>query len=206
MREVREVLDNNESTLRHLCLGASLTRPHSWDDAFEASVIRDLLQLHLVDTRISHLVLTRLMHASQLRSLTLHGALEDANAAAVVFGTDHIVDGEHTLFPMLEDIRFVMVEHDDDINLHRAVTRFARNRPRLRRLDLGSCQLDLLLSILPTLTQLRVFRLRAAFLSEQAVCALMKTLPADMTAIHLAATSSARPLVRSLYQCMSGKR
>ena len=68
MAEVRAVLDSNTQTLQHLCLGASLNRPHSWDEAFESSVLRNLVELNLVDTRISHLVLTRLVHASSLRS------------------------------------------------------------------------------------------------------------------------------------------
>lgn len=194
MGEVRLVLDNNEQTLRHLSLGASLNRLHSWDEAFESSAIRNLTQLDLVDTRISHVVLTRLIHAAQLRTLTLHGTFEDANAAAVILASDYVVDGHHTLLPLLEEFRFVMVGHDDDVHLFQAVAQFVKARRRIRRLDLGNCPFDLLMSVLPTLTALRVLRLRTGFLGEQAVSSLVKTLPRAMAGIHVAVTTSVRPL------------
>ncbi|KZV99980.1 hypothetical protein EXIGLDRAFT_639849, partial [Exidia glandulosa HHB12029] len=194
MGEIRMVLDNNEQTLRHLCLGASLNRVHSWDEAFESSAIRNLSQLELVDTRISHLVLTRLIHASSLRALTLHGTFEDVNAAAVILGSDHVVDGQHTLLPLLEEFRFVMVGHDDDLHLFQAAARFVKGRRRIRRLDLGNCPFDLLIGILPSLIALRVLRLKTGFLSEQTVASLVKALPREMSGIHVAVTTSARPL------------
>lgn len=206
MGEIRMVLDNNEQTLRHLCLGASLNRDHSWDEAFESSVIRNLTQLELVDTRISHLVLTRLIHASPLRALTLHGTFEDPNAAAVILGSDHLVDGQHTLLPFLDELRFVMVGHDDETHLFQAITQFLRGRARIRRLDLGSCPFDLLMSVLPSLTALRVLRLKTGFLGEQAVASLVKALPREMTGIHVAVGTSVRSLVgRFACSCASGR-
>ena len=91
MGEVRNVLDNNESSLRHLCLGAYLKRDHSWDRAFESASIKNLTHLDLVDTRISHIVLARIAHAHNLQSLTLHGTFEEPSSASVVFSSDHVI-------------------------------------------------------------------------------------------------------------------
>ena len=87
-----------------------------------------------------------------------------------------------------------MVGHDDELSLFTSAARFSKGRRRMRRLDLGNCPLDLLRAILPTLPQLRVLRLRAAFLSDPVVSALAAALPHEMCAIHVAVTGSARPL------------
>src|SRR6201999_4401368 len=99
MGEVRTVLDANAATLKHLCLGAYLLRTHSWDTAFQSSTIWNLTHLDLVDTLISHFVFSRIAHAQQLRSLTLHGTFEEPSSASVVFGSDHMIDGQHTFLP-----------------------------------------------------------------------------------------------------------
>ena len=131
MGEVRTVLDQNQGTLRHLTLGAYLQRNHSWDHAFQSATIRNLTHLELVDTRLSHVVLARIAHAHQLESLTLHGTFEEPCSASVVFGSDHIIDGAHTFLPHLEELRFVMVGHDDDQGLFQSVAQFLRQRPKL---------------------------------------------------------------------------
>ena len=195
MGEVRKVLDNNEHTLRHLCLGAYLKREHSWDKAFESVTIKNLTHLDLVDTRISHIVLSRIAHAQNLQSLTLHGTFEEPKAAAVVFGSDHVIDGRHTFLPHLEAFRFVLVGHDDDLPLFQSVIHFLRDRPALRRLDLGSCPWDLVQTLLPELGKLRVLRVRVANLTEQAVKLLTKSIPKRMTAIHLDSVVSDQPIV-----------
>ncbi|KAH9851278.1 hypothetical protein C2E23DRAFT_831875 [Lenzites betulinus] len=194
MGEVRRVLDQNQGTLRHLTLGAYLQRNHSWDHAFQSTTIRNLTHLELVDTRISHVVLARIAHAHRLESLTLHGTFEEPCSARVVFGSDHVIDGVHTFLPHLEELRFIMVGHDDDINLFQSVTQFLRQRPKLRRLDLGCCPWDLVHSVLPDLVDLRALRVRIANLTDAALNALISAIPRAMTAIHLETAASAKPI------------
>ncbi|KAI0633093.1 hypothetical protein C8Q77DRAFT_1121592 [Trametes polyzona] len=194
MGEVRTVLDQNQGTLRHLTLGAYLERNHSWDHAFQSATIRNLTHLELVDTRISHVVLARIAHAHRLESLTLHGTFEEPCSASVVFGSDHVIDGVHTFLPHLEEFRFIMVGHDDDLNLFQSVTQFLRQRPRLRRLDLGCCPWDLVQSVLPALTELRALRVRIANLTDASLRALLNAIPSAMTAIHLETAVSSKPI------------
>ncbi|KAJ7092432.1 hypothetical protein B0H15DRAFT_833910 [Mycena belliarum] len=194
MGEVRTVLDQNACTLRHLVLGAYLARHHSWDSAFQSVTIKNLTHLDLVDTRISHVVLARIAHAHSLQSLTLHGTFEEPVAAGVVFNSDHILDGEHTFLPQLEAFRFVLVGHDDQAGLYRAVTQFLRHRKLLRRLDLGNCPWELVLDVLPDLAALRVFGVRIANLTAQAAAALVRAIPPAISALHLSTLVSDRPL------------
>ncbi len=196
MGEVRTVLDQNQGTLRHLTLGAYLQRNHSWDHAFQSATIRNLTHLELVDTRISHVVLARIAHAHRLESLTLHGTFEEPCSASVVFGSDHVIDGVHTFLPHLEEFRFIMVGHDDDINLFQSVTQFLRQRPRLRRLDLGCCPWDLAQGVLSKLTDLRALRVRIANLNDTSLRALLDAIPKAMTALHLETSVSSKPIVR----------
>lgn len=196
MGEVRTVLDKNETTLRHLTLGAYLQRTHSWDSAFQSATIRNLTHLDLVDTRISHIVLARIAHAHSLQSLTLHGTFEEPTSASVVFGSDHILGGTHTFLPHLEAFRFVMVGHDDDGGLFQSVAQFVRGRPRLRRLDLGTCPWELVHAVLPDLVGLRVLRVRIANLTKTTLAALVAALPREMVALHLSTVVSDKPLVR----------
>lgn len=198
MGEVRTVLDKNERTLKHLTLGAYLQRYHSWDSAFQSATIRNLTHLDLVDTRISHIVLARIAHAHSLQSLTLHGTFEEPTSASVVFGSDHIIDGKHTFLPHLEAFRFVMVGHDDELGLFQSVTQFLKQRPKLRRLDLGNCPWELVHGVLPDLVGLRVMRVRIANLNRAALSSFVKCLPKEMVAIHLSAVVSDMPMVRFL--------
>lgn len=194
MGEVRSVLDENTTTLTHLILGASLERTHSWDSAFQSITIRNLTHLDLVDTRISHVVFSRIAHAHGLKSLTLHGTFEEPNSASVVFASDHIIDGTHTFLPHLEAFRFVLVGHDDDLALYQSVVQFLRQRPKLRRLDLGSCPWDLVSSLLLELRGLRVLGVRIANLTRQNLKALVLSLPEEIAAINLSTVVSDRPL------------
>lgn len=196
MGEVRSVLDNNEETLKHLCLGAYLKRNHSWDSAFQSVTIKNLTHLDLVDTRISHIVLARIAHAHNLKSLTLHGTFEEPTSASVVFGSDHIIDGKHTFLPHLEVFRFIMVGHDNEIGLFQSVVQFLRQRSQLRRLDLGTCPWHLVQSVLPELINLKVLRVRVAVLNQAIIDSLVRSIPKDMLTIHLAAAASDKPMVR----------
>jgi hypothetical protein len=195
MGEVRTVLDQNLLGLRHLCLGAYLKRDHSWDSAFQSGTIKNLTHLDLVDTRISHIVLTRIAHAHNLQSLTLHGTFEEPASAGVIFGSDHIIDGQHTFLPHLEAFRFVLVGHDNELSLFQSVTRFLRGRKKLRRLDLGNCPWELVLKVLGDLTGLRVLRVRVPELGQDMLRSLIQTIPEEMVAIHLATVVSTRSLV-----------
>jgi hypothetical protein len=199
MGEVRTVLDKNEHTLRHLILGAYLARHHSWDSAFQSVTIKNLTHLDLVDTRISHIVLARIAHAHNLQSLTLHGIFEEPSSAAVVFASDHVIDGVHTFLPHLLAFRFVLVGHDDEYALYHSVTRFLRQRRKLRRLDLGSCPWELVLSVLPELDALRVLGVRIANLSQVALDSLVYTIPEQMLAISLSSVISEKFLVCSTF-------
>ncbi|KAI0261950.1 hypothetical protein BC834DRAFT_893413 [Gloeopeniophorella convolvens] len=197
MGEVRTVLDNNAETLTHLTLGAYLARSHSWDDAFGSPTIQHLTHLELVDTRISSAVLARIAHAHRLVSLTLHGTLEKPAVAAAVFGADHVLSptsSAHALLPHLEAFRFALVGHDDDAPLWAAVAQLVRARPRLRRLDLGACPWELMRGLLPGLPSLRALRVRIASLGADAVDALVRALPGEMQALHLACAVSDRPM------------
>jgi hypothetical protein len=206
MNEVRTVLDNNADTLKHLTLGAYLARAHSWDSAFGSPTIQHLTHLELVDTRISNVVLARIAHAHNLISLTLHGTLDQPAAATAIFGADHLLANNtgafmpnsptHVILPHLEAFRFALVGHDDDLTLFGAVVQLLRARPRLRRLDLGTCPWELVRGLIPELTGLRVLRVRIASLTSLSVDALVRGLPQEMQAIHLACSVSDRLMVR----------
>ncbi|KAF7327189.1 hypothetical protein MKEN_00296000 [Mycena kentingensis (nom. inval.)] len=196
MGEVRAVLDQNAATLRHLVLGAYLMRAHSWDHAFQSVTIRTLTHLDLVDTRISQLVLARIAQAHGLQSLTLHGTFEAPAAAGVVFASDVFseADSEHTFLPLLESFRFVLIGHDDQVDLYRSVTTCLAKRARLRRLDLGNCPWELVHALLPTLPALRVLGVRIAHLTSAALAALVGVLPAALSALHLSTVIADRPI------------
>ena len=196
MGEVYNVLESNASSLRHLCLGAYLKRDHSWDRAFASVSIKNLTRLDLVDTRISHVVLSRIAHANSLESLTLHGTFEDSAAASVIFGSDHIIDGRHTFLPHLQSFRFVLVGHDDDLSLFKSITRLLKRRPRLRRLDLGNCPWDLVQEVLTESNALRVLRLRVTNLNDSVMLRLKVLLNPHMTALHVSSSVSDKPMVR----------
>ncbi|KAE9401840.1 hypothetical protein BT96DRAFT_1017942 [Gymnopus androsaceus JB14] len=153
MSEIPLLLDTNFSTLKHLVLAAYLARPHSWDMAFQSYTLSRLTHLDLVDTRISHYVLGRILGAAgELRSLTLHGTIEESAKAAVLFGGDQVVPGpngedKHTFLPFLESFRFLMVAQDEPA-LYTSVIEFLRRRPNLRRLDLGGCPWHMVLALL----------------------------------------------------------
>jgi hypothetical protein len=165
MDELPRLLTANSGTLRHLIFSAYLHRPHSWDDAFNSPSIQNLTYLDLCDTRISTMVLNRIMGIQGLKGLTLHGTFEDWRAARVVFGGDYKLGGKHVLLPDLENFRFVMMEHPslpglvaqglaigvgapiikaEETALYESVIRFLRDRPKLRRLDLGGCPWELI--------------------------------------------------------------
>jgi hypothetical protein len=210
MDEVRAVLDNNANTLTHLTLGAYLARAHSWDSAFGSSTIQRLTRLDLVDTRISHVVLARIAHAHNLVSLTLHGTLDQPAAATAIFSADHVLPDTtdsprtHAFLPHLEAFRFALVGHDGDIALFRAVVEFLRARPRLRRLDLGTCPWELLRGLITELPGLRALRVRIASLNHLAVDSLVRGLPHEMQAIHLTCSVSDRPMVRFDFHLQTG--
>ena len=212
MNEVRTVLDNNADTLKQLTLVAYLARTHSWDSAFGSPTIQHLTHLDLVDTRISDVVLARIAHAHNLVSLTLHGTLDQSAAATAIFCADHLLQNPgastcagfmsnlptHMFLPHLEAFRFALVGHDDDLALFNSVIQFLRARPRLRRLDLGTCPWELVRGLIPELTGLRVLRVRIASLTNHSVDALVRGLPQEMQAIHVACSVSDRLMVRSL--------
>ncbi|KAF8510457.1 hypothetical protein BU17DRAFT_77677 [Hysterangium stoloniferum] len=194
MGEIRAILDHNQGTLVHLTLGAYLVRDHSWDDAFQSATIQKLTHLDLVDTRISHSVLTRIAHGQNLQSLTLHGMFERPGAASVVFGSDHVIEGQHTFLPHLEAFRFIMVGHDDEIQLFQSVVSFLRGRTKLRRLDLGDCPWDLVKKLLPGLTALRALRVRIPKLNDQAALDLVGLLSSSILAMHVSVAVSDQPM------------
>ena len=104
----------------------------------------------------------------------------------------------HMFLPHLEAFRFALVGHDDDLALFNSVVQFLRARPLLRRLDLGTCPWELVRGLLPELTGLRVLRVRIASLTNHSVDALVRGLPQEMQAIHVACSVSDRLMVRSL--------
>ena len=102
----------------------------------------------------------------------------------------------HVFLPHLEAFRFALVGHDNDLPLFGAVVHFLRARPRLRRLDLGVFPWELVRGLLPELPGLRALRVRIESLTSLAVDALVRALPREMQAIHLACASSDRLMVR----------
>jgi hypothetical protein len=125
----------------------------------------------------------------------LHGTLEEPGPAAVVFGSDQMIDGLHTFLPHLEAFRFVLVGHEEDVALYRSVVRLLGDRRKLRRLDLGSCPWEMVKGLLPSLEGLRVLGIRIANVTKSAVEALVKSIPREMHAIHLDAVVSDKELV-----------
>ena len=199
MAELLTTLNANSSTFTHLCLSAYLARPHSWDSAFQSHTIDQLTRLELVDTKISHYVLRRTMTCSErLTHLTLHGTFEDPRSAEILFGADHVLEGRHTFLPHLESFRFLIMEHDDDVALYRAVIQFVGQRKRLRRLDLGRCPWELVSMVLPELEGLRAVRVRIGRVVESVVDALTKALSEHVLALHLCAVAADKPIVRDL--------
>ena len=199
MAELLTTLNANSSTLTHLCLSAYLARPHSWDSAFQSPAIDHLTRLELVDTKISHYVLRRVMTCSErLTHLTLHGTFEDPRSAQVLFGADHVLEGRHTFLPYLESFRFLVMHHDDDMSLYQAVAQFVGQRKRLRRLDLGRCPWGLVAMVLPELEGLRTVRVRIERVVESVVDALTKGLSENILAFHLCAVVADKPIVRPL--------
>ncbi|KAJ3762745.1 hypothetical protein EV360DRAFT_92279 [Lentinula raphanica] len=199
MSEIPLLLNTNYSTLNHLILAAYLARPHSWDMAFQSHSISRLTHLDLVDTRISHYVLGRILGAAGgLRSLTLHGIMEEPAKAAVLFGGDQVIigpDGEtkHTFLPHLTSFRFLMVGEDEPA-LYTSVVEFLRQRPNLRRLDLGSCPWHMTLALLRGtppprnnvgIPGLRALGVRMGNMTEAKVRDLVNVLPREMVAISL---------------------
>ncbi|KAF9646163.1 hypothetical protein BDM02DRAFT_296674 [Thelephora ganbajun] len=188
MDELLTTLNTNSSTLTHLCLSAYLARPHSWDSAFQSSAIDHLTRLELVDTKISHYVLRRIMTCSErLTHLTLHGTFEDPRSAEVLFGADHVLEGRHTFLPYLESFRFLVIDHDDDIPLYQTVVQFIGQRKKLRRLDLGRCPWELVAMVLPELDGLRAVRVRIGRVDESVIDTLTKALSEHLLALHLCA-------------------
>jgi len=199
MAELLTTLNANSPTLTHLCLSAYLARPHSWDSAFQSPTIDHLTRLELVDTKISHYVLRRIMTCSErLTHLTLHGTFEDPRSAEVLLGADHVLDGRHTFLPYLESFRFLVMDHDDDISLYQAVVQFVGQRKQLRRLDLGRCPWELVAMVLPELDGLRAVRVRIGRVVESVVDALTKSLSEHLLALHLCAVATDKPVVSPL--------
>ena len=97
---------------------------------FESITIKKLTHLDLVNTSISHFVLTRIAHAYNFQSLTLHPRFVDPDSASVMFARDRIIDGRHTLLPCLEAFRFVMVNQDG--GLYRCHSFLAEKRETLK--------------------------------------------------------------------------
>ena len=199
MAELLTTLNANSSTLTHLSLSAYLARPHSWDSAFQSLTIDQLTRLELVDTKISHYVLRRIMTCSErLTHLTLHGTFEDPRSAEVLFEADRILDGRHTFLPYLESFRFLVMDHDGDMSLYQAVVQFVAQRKRLRRLDLGRCPWELVAMVLPGLDGLRAVRVRIGRVIESVVEALTKALSKHLLALHLCAVVVDKPVVSLL--------
>ena len=200
--DIRTLLDRNDRTLKHVALGASLlvwdhSWDHSWDLTFESITIKNLTHLDLVNTSISHFVLTRIAHCHSLQSLTLDGRLVDLDSASVVFAKDRIIDGRHTLLPRLEAFRFVTV-HEDNRSLCCSVTRFLQEREKPRMLDLGRCPWDLVRGILCDLRNLRVLGVYIHHVSECVIDSLLRAIPSQMVAINLLVDLSKGCLVRIL--------
>ncbi|KAJ7801593.1 hypothetical protein B0H14DRAFT_3885000 [Mycena olivaceomarginata] len=183
MAEICAILDRTARTLRHLALGACLARHHSWDAVFQGSVIRTLTHLDLVDTRISGLVLGRVAHAAALVSLTLHGMFEDVKGAT------------HMLLPHLHLFSFLLVGHDDQHPLYAAIAAFLAHRPLLRRLDLGSCRWELMRSLLPTLSGLKVLGVRIAHFNSAVAQGPQGALPRGVHALHLTTVVAEKDLL-----------
>ena len=133
--------------------------------------------------------------SERLTHLTLHGTFEDPRSAEILFGADHVLEGRHTFLPYLESFRFLVMGHDGDMPLHKAVVQFAGQRKRLRRLDLGRCPWELVAMVLPELDGLRAVRVRIAKVDESVVGALTKALSEHLVALHLCALVADKPIV-----------
>ncbi|KAJ7801599.1 hypothetical protein B0H14DRAFT_1675284 [Mycena olivaceomarginata] len=187
MAEIRAVLDRNARTLRHLVLGAYLARHDSWDAGFQSSIIRTLTHRH------AH-------QRAGARARRTRGRAGEPDAARDVRGRQgrnrhlrggHVLDeGEgggrqHTLLPHLHSFRLLLVGHDDQHPLYAAVAAFPAHRPLLRRLDLGSCPWELVWSLLPTLSGLKVLGVRIAHFNSAAAQGLWGALPRGVHVLHL---------------------
>ena len=63
------------------------------------------------------------------------------------------------------------------------MTRFLRQRKKLRRIDLGSCPWELVLGLLPELSYLRVLGVRIVNLGQTVLDSLVDAIPEQMLAI-----------------------
>ena len=118
----------------------------------------------------------------------------DLDAASVLFASDRIIDGSHTLLPHLEAFRCILGQS----TIYRAITYFLRKREKLRRLDLGSCPWDVVRFILPDLANLRVLAVQIDHPFEEVIESFIESIPREMVAISISVKVSDKPLVRTL--------
>ena len=189
LQGIRNVIDRNESNLKHLILGGPFPdEEESWDLVFESATIDNLIHLALFIPNISGFVLNRVAYANNLQSLTFHGSFVEPEYASQVFPT---ID-----MPNLESFAFIMEDGDESLHEHVA-WHFLRKREKLQRLDLGSCPWDIAQDILPTLINLRVLGLCLDEFEQMKT--LVESIPTQMVAIRLSVdiSDSDSPLVRS---------
>lgn len=197
--ELRTVLDQNQSILKHLTL-CDFTAPNmsSWDLAFESETINNLTHLHLTDIPVSNFMLTRIASAHNLKSLTLPALFVDLDAAATLFASDRIIDGSHTLLPHLEAFRlFSRYSNRGTPGLYPSVLDFLRKRDKLRRLDLGACPWHIMQDLLPELRNLRALFVLIDGLSHEMMKSLVESIPRQMVAIRVFADVCEGSLVRN---------
>ena len=80
-------------------------------------MVWQLMHLNLVDTCISHLMLTHIAHVQNLWALILHRTFKCLGAAGIMFGSNHTVEGQHTMLPHLVAFHFIMVGHNHEMSL-----------------------------------------------------------------------------------------
>ena len=76
---------------------------------------------HLIFMRITHLVLMCIAHMQNVWALTLHRTFECLSTAGIMFRSDYIVKGQHSILPHLAVFCFIMVSHSHETSLFQSV-------------------------------------------------------------------------------------
>ena len=113
------------------CSPSPNTPIHLWDHALKLATVQNLTHLELIDMRISHVVLIQILYAYWLESLIIHAHFEQLPSESVVLWSNHVDETVYTFLPHLEELRLVMVGHDDELVLFQSVVQLLRLRPSL---------------------------------------------------------------------------
>jgi hypothetical protein len=183
-----QLIDSNSSTLRRLCIYASLLpgiRPHVWRNLVEFEMWgdpADLGNLHAV-----------LKHAENLESLVL---VELTSIDVLLLLGQHV-----SSLPRLASLKLMLLDINHDGKGLKALASFLRERPGLRYLDLdlpGSDRGEIIdiLALYTNSQQLEVFGMDVrSLMDEEDIILVANHLPPSLCSLHLQLCWEASPIL-----------